>query len=111
MGYFFKRSEKGVPIVNEFQKILGESNKKSNKIRVEKGREFYNSSFKTWLQDNDIEMYLTHIEDKFVVEGRFIRTLKNNIYKHMTSVSENAYIDKLYDIVNEYNNTYHRTFK
>ena len=56
-------------------------------------------------------MYSTHNEGKSVVAERFIRTLKNKIYKHMTAVSKNVYIDKLDDIVNEYNNTYHRTIK
>ena len=56
-------------------------------------------------------MYSTHNQRKSVVAERFIRTLKNKIYKHMTSTSKNVYIDKLDDIVNEYNNTYHRTIK
>ena len=56
-------------------------------------------------------MYSTHNEGKSVVAERFIRTLKNKIYKHMIAVSKNMYIDKLDDIVNEYNNTYHRTIK
>ena len=55
-------------------------------------------------------MYSIHNEGKSVVAERFIRTLKTKIYKYMTSISKNAYIDKL-DIVNEYNNTYHRTIK
>ena len=63
---------------------------------------------KTWLQDNDIEMYSTYNDRKSVVAEEFIRTLKNKIYKYMTSVSKNVYIDKLVDIVNEYNNTYHK---
>ena len=54
-------------------------------------------------------MYSTHNEGKSVVAERFIRTLKNKIYKYMTSISKNVYIDKLDDIVNEYKNTYHRT--
>ena len=66
---------------------------------------------KSWLQENDIAMYSTHNEGKSVVAERFIRTLKNNIYKYMTSISKNVYIDKLDDIANEYNNTYHRTIK
>ena len=57
---------------------------------------------KSWLQDNNIEMYLTQHEGKCVVTERFIRILKNKIYKYMTSVSTNVYIDKLDDIVNEY---------
>ena len=84
---------------------------KPNKIWVDKGSEFYNSSFKKWLKDNDIEMYSIHNKGKSVVPERFIRTLKNKIYKYMTSVSRNVYIDKLDDIVDEYNTTYHRTIK
>ena len=66
---------------------------------------------KKWLQDNGIVMYSTHNKEKSVVAERFIRTLKNKIYKYMTSISKNVYIDKLDDIVNKYNNTYHRTIK
>ena len=56
-------------------------------------------------------MYSTHNEGKSVVAERFIKTLKNKIYKYMISISKNVYIDKLDDIVNEYNNTCHRTIK
>ena len=56
-------------------------------------------------------MYSTNNEGKSVAAERFIRTLKSKIYKYMTSVSKNVYIDKLHDIVNEYNNTYHITIK
>ena len=56
-------------------------------------------------------MYSTHNEGKSVVAEIFIRTLKNKIYKHITAVSKNMYIDKLNDIVNEYSNTYHKTIK
>ena len=66
---------------------------------------------KSWLEKNDIEMHSTHNEGKSVVAERFVRTIKNKIYKHMTSISKNVYIDKLDDIVNEYNNTKHGTTK
>ena len=56
-------------------------------------------------------MYSSQNEGKSVVAERFIRTLKTKIYKYMTSISKNVYIDKLDDIVDEYNNTYHRTIK
>ena len=56
-------------------------------------------------------MYSTHNEKKSVVAERFIRTLKTKIYKQMTSISKNVYIDKSDDIVNEYNNRYHRLIK
>ena len=55
---------------------------------------------KSWLEKNDIEMYSTHNEGKSFVAERFIKTLKNKIYKYMTSISKNVYIDKLDDIVN-----------
>ena len=80
------KDKKGVSIVNESQSILKQSNRKPNKIWVDKGSESYNTSFKKWLQDNDIIMYSTHNEGKSVVAKRFIRTIKNKIYKYMTSI-------------------------
>ena len=56
-------------------------------------------------------MCSTFNEGKSVVAERFIRTLKNNIFKHMTAISKNIYFDVLNDIVNKYNNTIHRTIK
>ena len=56
-------------------------------------------------------MYSIHNKEKSVFAERFIRTLRTKIYKYMTSVSKNVYIDKLVDMVNEYNNTYHRAIK
>ena len=105
------KDKKGISIVTAFQSILKQSNRKPNKIWVDKGSEFCNAFFKKWLQDNDIVMYPTHNEGKSVVAERFIRTLKSKIYKHMTSISKNLYIDKLDDIMDEYNNTYHTTIK
>ena len=56
-------------------------------------------------------MYSTFNEGKSVVAERFIKTLKNKIYKHMTAISKNVYVDVLDDIVNKYNNTVHKTIK
>ena len=105
------KDKKGVRIVTAFQSISKQSDRKPNKIWIDKGPEFYNASYKKWLQDNDIVMYSTNNEGKFVVAERFIRTLKRKIYKHMTSISINVYIDKSDDIVDEYNNVYHTTIK
>ena len=93
------KGRKGVSVVNAFQKILDKSKRKPNKIWVDKGSEFYNSSFKKWLKDNDIEMYSIYNEGKSIVAEKFIRTLKNKIYKYITSISKKMYIDKLDDIV------------
>ena len=66
-----------------FLKIFSdESNCKPNKIWVDKGSQFYKKSVKSFLQDNDVEMYSTHNEGKSVIAERFIRTLKNKIYKY-----------------------------
>ena len=111
MDCSFKRKRKGVRIVAAFQSILKQFNKKPNKIWVDKGYEFYNNSFKKWLKENDIAMHSTHNEGKSIVAEKFIRTLENKTYKYRTSISKNVYIDKLDGIVNEYNNTCHRTIK
>ena len=105
------KDKKCTSIVNAFQKILNQSGRKPNKIWVDKGSEFYNNSFKKWLKDNDIERYSILNEGKSVVAESFIRILKNKIYKYMTATSKNVYINKLDDMINEYNNTYHRTIK
>ena len=102
------KDKKGVSIVNAFQKILDKSARKPNKIWVDEGSKLYNNSFKKWLKDNNVEMYSIHNEGKLVIAKRFITTLKTKIYKYMTSTSKNVYINKLDDIVDEYNNTYHR---
>ena len=80
------KDKKGVSIVNAFKSILNKSDRKSNKIWIDKGSEFYKRSMKSWLEKNDIEMYSTHNEEKSVVDERFIRIIKSNICKRMTSV-------------------------
>ena len=60
---------------------------------------------------NKIEIYSTYNEGKSIAAERFIRTLKNKIFKHMSAVSKNIYFDVLDDIVNKYNNTVHKTIK
>ena len=60
---------------------------------------------------NSIEIYATYNEGKFVVAERFVRTLKNKIFNHMTAVSKNVYFDMLDDILNKCNYTLCRTKK
>ena len=59
------------------------------------------------VENNDTEIYSTHNEGQSIVAERFIRTLKTKTYKYMTLIPKLVYIEKLYDIVNEYNSTYH----
>ena len=106
------RDKKGISVANGFNKIIKQSdNRKPNKIWVDQGGEFYNNVFKRWLSNNNIIMYSTYNEGKSVVAERFIRKLKNKLYKHMTATGKNVYYDVLDDIVNEYNNTKHNTIK
>ena len=85
------KDEKSIIITNGFPKILKESNRKTKKVWVDKSREFYNRSMKSWLEKNGIEICSTHNEAKYFLAERFIRTLKNKIYKYMARVSKNVY--------------------
>ena len=105
------KDKKGISTVNAFNKIIKQSNRKPNKIWVDQRGEFYNRVFTKWLSDNDIIMYSIFNEGKSVRAERFIRTLKNKLYKHMTTTAKNVYYDVLVDVVNEYNNTKHSTIK
>ena len=74
------KDKKGVRIVDAFQKILDKSVCKRNKIWVHKRSEFYNTSFKKWLKDNNIKKYSIYNEGRSVVAERSIRTFKTKIY-------------------------------
>ena len=85
------KDKKGISIVNGFNKIIKQSNRKPNKIWVDQGGKFYNNVFEKWMSDNDIIMYSSYNEGKSVVAERFIRTLQNKLYKHMTATSKTVY--------------------
>ena len=70
------KDKKGITITKAFQEILHKSSCNPNKILVDKESEFYNSSMKSWLKNNNIEMYSIHNEGKLVVAEKFIRFLK-----------------------------------
>ena len=76
------KDKKGTSIVNAPKKIISKK-KKTNKIWVDQGSEFYDQSFKDFSKINNIEIYSTYNEVKYVVAERFIRTLKNKIFEHM----------------------------
>ena len=89
------KDKQGFSIVNTLQKIISER-RKSNKIWVDQGSEFYNNL--CFLKINKIEIYSTYNEEKSVGFERFIRTLKNKIFNHMTAISKNVYFYVLEDI-------------
>ena len=86
------KDKKGITSNNViFQRNLGESNQKPNKIWLDKGSKFYKRSMKLRLQNNDLEICSRYNERESCVAKRFIRTLKNKIYKYLTSVSKGVY--------------------
>ena len=108
------KDKRGISIINAFQKLISEGKEAESKGRrewVDQIGEFYNKLFKRFLKTNNIEMYSTYNEGKSVVAERFIRTLKNKIFKHMTAISKNVYFNVLDNIVNKHNNTVHKTIK
>ena len=82
---------------------------KLNKSLVDQGRELYNNLMQEWLVNNDILMHCTHNERQKVIAERFIKTLKTNIYKKMTTNDSNFYLPYLNKLVDQYNNTYHHS--
>ena len=82
------KDKRGISIVNAFQKMISKG-RKPNKVWFDQGNEFYNDSFKDFLKMTNIKMDSTYNEGKPVVAERFIRTLKNKIFKHMTAISKN----------------------
>ena len=109
IGLFQWKIKKSITLTKVFQKVLDKSGCKPNK--VDRGSKFCNRSIKSWLEKNDIKMYLTHNEKKSVVSERFITTLKYKICKYETSMSKNMHINKLGDIFKKYNNAYDNAIK
>ena len=95
------KDKKGTSIVNAFKKIISEG-RKPNKIWIDQGSEFYNNYFKDFLKINNIEMYSTCNEGKSVVAERFIRTLKNKIFKYVVAISKNVYFDVLISTITQF---------
>ena len=104
-----------IPIKNKTGKSTVEAfdsiNIKPKKLWVDNGSEFYNKTFKKWLNDNNIEMYSTFNEGKAVVIERFNRTLKNKMFEYFTANGTYRYIDILSSLIDEYNNNKHSSTK
>ena len=81
------KDKRGITIVNAFQKIISNV-RKPNKTWVDQGGKFYNKLFKRFLKINNIEMFSTCNEGKSVVTEKFIKTLKNKIFKNVTAISK-----------------------
>ena len=112
----FSRHAWSIPIKNKTGKNIVEAFNsikfnKPKKLWVDNGSEFYNKTFKKWLNDNNIEMYSTFNEGKAVVIERFSKTLKNKMFKYFTANGTYRYINILSSLINEYNNKKHSSTK
>ena len=95
-------------LLEAFDSILSEG-RKPEKLRTDKGTEFVNESFQQYLKKKDIQFYTANNEPKASVVERVNRTLKSKLYRYFTAVNSLRYIDVLQDLVDSYNNTYHRS--
>ena len=103
------KDKTGAEVRDAFQHILRTSGRKPGKLWVDEGKEFYNSTLKKWLANHHIDMYSTHNEGKAVVVERFNRTMKSRMWRYFTLKSTNVYRTVLPKLVDDYNNTKHRS--
>lgn len=102
------KNKTGIEVTKAFESILNKG-RKPNKIWSDSGKEFYNKSFKQLLDKNNIILYSTQNEEKSTVVERWIKTMKNKIYKNFTLTNSNKYYNVLDNLLNEYNNSHHST--
>ena len=105
------RDKTGKSIVEAFQHIINESNRKPKKLWVDQGTEFYNRSFKKWLDDHNIDIYSAYNEGKAVIIERFNRTLKERMWKYFSAKNTHHYLDILNELIQRYNTTKHSSIK
>ena len=95
-------------LLEAFDSILSEG-RKPEKLRTDKGTEFLNETFQQYLKKKNIHFYMANNEPKASVVERVNQTLKSKLYRYFTAVNSLCYIDVLQDLVDSYNNTYHRS--
>jgi len=94
-------------VASAFAKLLLKH--KPDKLWTDQGSEFINESFKNFLNEHNIELYNVHDEGKACVIERFNRTLGDMIERHLTATSSKNYINKLQELINDYNNNKEHT--
>ena len=102
------KNKTGESLVNGFQIIL-DTGRSPEKLQTDKGTEFLSRNFQSFLKEKNIHFFTTNSELKVSVVERFNRTLKTRMWKYFTAKNTRVYIDILQDIVQEYNNSYHRS--
>ena len=103
------KSKTASEVTEAFKRLR--TKQKSEKLWVDKGKEFYNRPMQDLLRKYNIEMYSTENEEKASVVERWNRTIKSIMWKYFTANSTNVYVNVLPDIINKYNHTYHRSIK
>ena len=106
------KNKTGLTLVKALKSIFKKSHQKPKKFQTDKGSEFLNKTFQTYLKKEKIHFFVTQNEDiKAAIVERFNRTLKERLWRYFTSRNTLHYLDVLDDLVNSYNNTYHRSIK
>ena len=103
------KGKKAKIILHDFIKIVNESKRKPNKLWVDQEKEFYNNPMQKYFDDNDILIYSIYNKSTSIVAERFIRTFNSKIYQKTTVNNSKCYLSYLNKLVDEYNNTYHRS--
>lgn len=99
-------------LVSAMKKIFTESSRKPNKIQGDKGREFLNRKFLTFLKENNVHFFSTENDDiKASIVERWNRTLKSRMWRYFTYTRNKRYIDNIQKFVDSYNNSKHRTIQ
>ena len=106
------KSKKSEEIINSFKDIFKKSKRKPLMIQSDEGSEFTNNQTQTFFKNNNIKWYHTFNRDiKCSICERYNRTILNKIYKNFTLNDNTIWINDLDKLVNEYNNSYHRSIK
>ena len=105
------KSKTGDAMIKAFQSVL-EKTGHFTKLQTDRGSEFLNRSFKTWLKKQNIELFHSHNYDtKAAIVERFIRTLKDKLWRYFTYTNSRNYVDVLPELLHSYNHTYHTSIK
>ena len=103
------KSKSGSEILKAFSIILEENHRKPQKLRSDQGTEFTSAPFQQYLEKQNIHFYTAKNEPKSAIIERYNRTLKGEMYRHFTTLNTLRYVDILHDLVNSYNETFHRS--
>ena len=106
------KDKTGLSVVRAFKQIFAEDHRKPVKLQTDKGTEFSNRTFQTYLREQGVEFFVTQNEDiKAAVVERFNRTLKQRLYRYFTRKNTSRFIEVLPSLVRSYNRSYHRSIK